>query len=182
MALTIDQMIDTYRITLSTDSNGQFDGRLRINAPQRMEADNARPAIVAAKAEIVAALQAQAAAHRRAAEERAAKIAAIPGLAEIRAARADLDAWQREFNASFDDVGGLGVRQKPSYDIPAMLAAYPTAAAYLEAESFAIASHDVKASAGRKALATIINGEDPAAAIEQMHSEWKEHISAHIWD
>lgn len=182
MALTIDQMIDNYRITLSTDSKGKFDGRLRINAPQRMEADNARPAIAAAKAEIVAALQDRVAAHRRAAEERAAKIAAIPGLAEIRAARADLDAWQREFNASFDDVGGLGVRQKPSYDIPAMLAAYPTAAAYLEAESFASALHDVKASAGRKALAAIINGEDPAAAIDQMHSEWKEHISAHIWD
>lgn len=107
-------------------------------------------------------------------EERKRKIEAIEGLNEIRAAMDDMESWRNEFKASFKDVGGLGVRPKPEYDFPALFAKYPKAAAYLKAESFAFAHHDVKAAAGKLALERIIEGEDYEAVIADMESEWSE--------
>ena len=134
------------------------------------------------KAEIISYIKAAEEAERKAAEERAAKIAAIEGLAEIKAAKDDLDAWHNEFARSFADVGGLGVRRKPEHDIAALNAKYPRAAAYLRAEAYAYASHYAKSGAGKKALERIINGDDYDAAIADMEAEWQEHCNGHIWD
>ena len=110
------------------------------------------------------------------------KIEAIPGLKEIRAAMDDLKAWQKEFNDSFRDCGGLGVRAKPIYDFDKLFEAYPQAAAYLKAEKYADADNYVKSTAGEKALEAIINGADPAETIATMESEWNEYCDKHICD
>ena len=114
--------------------------------------------------------------------EREDKINAIPGLSEIQAAKDDLERWHDEWERSFDDVGGLGVRPKPKYDFAEMNAKYPRAAAYLKAESYSLAAHDVKASAGRKALEKIVNGEDYEEALKVMEDEWSAYCDAHAWD
>ena len=138
--------------------------------------------VKAHKPEIIAFINAEKEAEQKAFAERQAKIKAIEGLEEIRAALADVEAWHSEFEASFSDVGGLGVRPKPQYDFEAMYAQYPRAAAFLKAESFESASNYAKSSAGRKAKERIINGEDYSKAIEDMEAEWGKHCDAHIWD
>lgn len=77
---------------------------------------------------------------------------------------------------------GLGVRPRPQYDMDALHKAYPRAAAYLEAESMANASHYAKAAAGQRALERIINGEDAAAALSDARAEWGAHAAEHMWD
>lgn len=134
------------------------------------------------KQEIIAFIKAEEEAKQRAFEERQAKIKAIDGLEEIRAALADVEAWHSEFEASFSDVGGLGVRPKPQYDFDALYAKYPRAAAYLKAESFEYASHYAKSAAGKKAKDRIINGEDHSKVIAEMESEWKAYCDNHLWD
>lgn len=134
------------------------------------------------KPEIMAFIKAEKEAKQKSIEERQAKIKAIEGLEEIRAALADVEAWHYELAASFFDVGGLGVRPKPQYDFDALYAKYPRAAAYLKAESFEYASHYAKSAAGKKAKERIINGEDPNKVITEMESEWKAYCDEHIWD
>ena len=138
--------------------------------------------VMSHKPEIIAFIKAEEEAKQRAFEERQAKIKAIDGLEEIRAALADVEAWHSEFESSFSDVGGLGVRQKPQYDFDALYAKYPRAAAYLKAESFEYASHYAKSAAGKKAKDRIINGEDHSKVIAEMESEWKSYCDNHLWD
>lgn len=134
------------------------------------------------KSEIMQYIKDAEAAKKAAAEERRRKIDAIEGLQEICDARADLSRWHDEFNRSFRDVGGMGVRQKPEYDFAAMYEKYPRAAAYLKAESYEYASHYVKSEAGKKAKERIINGDEPGTVIEEMEAEWKAYCDEHIWD
>lgn len=174
--MTITEIIKKYNIRIGGDGTQlACDPRIAKNA-------EAIAFVKERKAEIIEHITAEADAKRRAAEQRAAKIAAIEGLEEIRAARADLAAWHEEWNRSFEDVGGLGVRQKPEYDFEALNAKYPRAAAYLKAESFENASNYAKAAAGKRAKERIINGEDYCAAIADMESEWEKHCEEHIWD
>lgn len=119
---------------------------------------------------------------REAAAARQAKIDAIPGLTEIRAAKNDLVEWHREFNESFENVGGLGVRPKPAVDIATLKAQFPRAAAYLEAEAWSYGAHYAKVSAGKKALEKIINGEDYEKALAEMDKEWTAYCNEHAWD
>lgn len=178
--MNTQEMIKRHSISLKLDEQGQPTGNLMV-----CRADKAAlAAIKAAKPEIVAALLAQRDAGIRAEQERQAKIAAIPGLREIEAARADLASWQLEFSASFDGEGGggVGVRPKPKYDMDAMYAKYPRAKAYLDAQDFAAAENYAKSAAGQKALEAIINGEDCERAVSTMDAEWKSHVASHIWD
>ncbi len=61
---------------------------------------------------------------------------------------------------------------RPAHDIPAMLAKYPRAAAYLKAEAWARGAHYAKVAAGKAALEKIIQGEDFAAALAEMEAAW----------
>lgn len=184
--LTPRGLIYAYDITLATDlipGKGFVpNGKLRIGRGANAKRDGNWDAIVASKPEIIEILTDDADAQRRATAKRQAKIDAIPGLSEIRAAMADLAAWRAEFERSFDDCGGLGVRPRPQYDMDALYKAYPRAAAYLEAESMANASHYAKAAAGQRALERIINGEDAAAALSDARAEWGAHAVDHMWD
>lgn len=81
-------------------------------------------------------------------EERRAKVAAIEGLAEIRAAIA----------------GG----KKTVGEIDELRAKFPRAAAYLEAERWIYSQNPVKVRLAARALEKILDGEDPEAVIQEM--------------
>lgn len=134
--------------------------------------------------EIKAHLIAEQEAQRAAAAAREAKIAAIEGLKEIKTAIYDRQRYRREFNAMMDDEFNDGARapKLPTADVDALLAKYPRAAAYIKAESYSYAAHDVKSMSGAKAIEKIINGEDYAAALADMEAEWSAYVNEHMWD
>ena len=172
--MTISEIIDRYGIFLMPD------GRIGIHFLE--SGDKMFDYIKEHKQEIVDYIKAEKEREKREYEERERKIASIEGLKEIKAAIADLQDWQDEFDRSFDDVGGLGVRKKPEYDLKAMKARFPRAAAYLEAESFDFSSNYNKSKAGRKAKERILNGEDYVSAIADMKNEWDAYIKERMFD
>lgn len=183
--MTIAQLIKRYHITLEMNgigSKAEPTGRLRMREGTEAKKNGDFDKIVAAKAEIMAVLMDEHNAKKLKAKEDAEKIAAIQGLTELRAAYDDLEDWREEWDKSFDDVGGLGVRPKPQYDFEAMRKAYPRAAAYLDAEAYFLAKNYAKSAAGKKALEAIKNGEDCATALETMKKEWQDYCEEHIWD
>lgn len=116
--------------------------------------------------------------------EREAKVQAIPGLAEIEHARADLAAWHEEWEASFEGEGGggIGVRPKPKYDLKSMYDQYPKAVAYINAREYSRSENIVKARAGEVAVQKILAGEDYNAAITEMKAAWTKYCMDHAWD
>lgn len=105
---------------------------------------------------ILAEREAQAEAEARAAR---ARVDAIPGLAEIRNAQASAEEYHRAFNAAFNSEDACVIQARlvePTTDnIGALLAKYPAAAAYQEAERNAYKSCDYMVAAGRKAMSAI---------------------------
>lgn len=116
--------------------------------------------------------------------ERDAKIQAIPGLAEIEHARADLAVWHEEWEASFEGEGGggIGVRPKPKYDLKSMYDQYPKAVAYINAREYSRSENIAKARAGEVAVQKILAGEDYNAAITEMKAAWTKYCMDHAWD
>lgn len=183
--MTLNKLIKRYGIKLSIEYR---DGK-RIPTGRLYVADGANAKrygdwekIVSAKEEIKAILLREFEKEQQAAEERKAKINAIPGLKEIQAAKEDLENWHYEFEDSFKDVGGMGVRPKPQYDFEALYKKYPRASAYLKAEVYSRAANYAKAAAGKKALERIINGEEYDAVLSEMESEWSAYCNEHVWD
>lgn len=183
---TPEELIKKYNITIARvfeRGKGMVPtGKIQIRNGDLAKKSGDWDAIVAAKPEIMAILSAAEEAKLQEAEEREAKIAAIPGLKEIRDARADLDAWHDEWEDSFRDVGGLGVRPRPEYDFEEMYKKYPRAWAYLQAEDFSYSANFSKAASGMKALDAIIDGADPETAIAAMKAEWSDYCNRHMWD
>lgn len=131
--------------------------------------------------EIKAALMAEEAEERETAERRRAFRAAIPGLAEIEAADEAFFAYRRAFARAMDS--GDGVYPKPPKEnTDELRERYPMAAAMLRAESYSRAANYHKASAGRKAVERILDGEDWKKAISDMEAEWDAAVSEHMWD
>ena len=131
--------------------------------------------------EIKAALMAEEAEERETAERRRAFRAAIPGLAEIEAADEAFFAYRRAFARGMDS--GDGVYPKPPKEnTDELRERYPMAAAMLRAESYSRAANYHKASAGRKAVERILDGEDWKKAISDMEAEWDAAVSEHMWD
>ena len=135
------------------------------------------------KQEIVEYLKEIREAEKRAFEERERSIESIEGLKEIKDAMYDLEKWHEEFNKSFDDVGGLGVRPKPEYDFDEMYKKYPVAKAYLDAYNYSIKSNYELSAIGEKALERIINNHDEYnEAIKEMKKDLDEFANNHAWD
>lgn len=131
--------------------------------------------------EIKAALLAEQTEERETAERRRAFRAAIPGLAEIEAADEAFFAYRRAFARAMDS--GDGVYPKPPKEnTDELRERYPMAAAMLRAESYSRAANYSKASAGRKAVERILDGEDWKKAISDMEAEWDAAASEHMWD
>lgn len=184
--MTAQELIKKYDIILQTkltDKGFIPTGTLLVRKADACKRAGELDAVRAAKPEILAILMAEREAADRARKEKEEKIRGIQGLAEIKAALADLANWNREFQASFEGErgGGVGVRPKPNYDLDAMYAKYPRAKAYLEASAYANAEHYVKAAAGEKALEAIINGEDYNQAIAAMKANWNKYTQEHMW-
>lgn len=89
-------------------------------------------------------------------EERRAKVAAIEGLAELRAAQAELR------KAGIDDLADRLQKRDELW------AKYPRAAAYMEAERWIYSADPVKVRLAARALEKILDGEDPEAVIQEM--------------
>lgn len=184
--MTVQELIQKYNITLQTkltDKGWELSGMLAIREVAACKRDGKLDEIKAKKSDILAVLMEERKAEKSARTEREAKINAIPGLREIKAAQEDMKRWREEFNASFESEAGgsVGVRTKPKYDMAGLYAKYPRAKAYLEASDYSNADHYVKAAAGKKALEAIINGEDYEQAINTMKAEWAEYTADHMW-
>lgn len=183
--MTPNELINRYTIRLNIEyRNGKRTptGKLYIADGLLARENGDWEKIVSAKEEIKAILLKKFDEEQRAAEEREAKINAIPGLKEIQAAKEDLENWHYEFEDSFKDVGGMGVRPKPQYDFEALYKKYPRAYAFLKAEAYSRAANYAKASAGQKALERIINGEECDAVLAEMEAEWSAYCNEHVWD
>lgn len=102
-------------------------------------------------------------------EERKAKVAAIEGLAEIRAAIKNRYAY---FQAKTQfERGEIEFEDVPAYnpnEVDALRKKYPRAAAYEEAERWIHTENPVKVRLGARALEKILDGEDPEATIQEM--------------
>lgn len=144
-----------------------------------------REEIKARKPEILEYIRTKREAEEQAWKERRDKINSIPGLNEIRAARADVDSWHRELNASFEreDCGGLGVRPAPKYDFEDMYRKYPVATAFLKIEGLEYSANYELAAIGKRAKEALIeNPENYAAILETMEKEQEEFADRHFWD
>lgn len=131
--------------------------------------------------EIKAALLAEQTEERETAEHRRNFRAAIPGLKELEIAREAQAAYREAFARAVDSGDGI-YPAKPKSDPAELSAQYPMAAAMLRAESYSRAANYRKASAGRKAVERILDGDDWEKAISDMEAEWKEAVSEHMWD
>lgn len=129
--------------------------------------------------EIKAALLAEEAEERETAERRRNLRDAIPGLKELEAAKAEQAAYREAFARAVDSGNGI-YPAKPKSDPEELSAKYPAAAAILRAESYSCAANYRKASAGRKAVERILDGENWEKAIGDMEAEWHEATSEHV--
>jgi len=172
--MTAQEMIKHYKIELVGEN-------IRILNVSEAKNDDAIAKIKAMKPEIVACLKAQIDEKIRAANERKERIDSIEGLNEIRHALDDVSSWRDEFNKSFDDVGGSGVRSKPVYDLDALYAKYPRAKAYLDAENLSLKSNYELSAIGDKAKEMVLYG-DWTEAVNYMASERKAFAARHMWD
>lgn len=117
-------------------------------------------------------------------QERAARLASIEGLQELRTALKDHDRYQEQFVDMMEDELNDGVNppRHPTANIPELRERYPRAAAYLRAEEWSGAHHYAKATAGKRAMEAILAGEDHGQAIATMETAWSDHVNEHIWD
>ena len=131
--------------------------------------------------EIKTALLAEQTEERETVERRRNFRAAIPGLKELETAREAQAAYREAFARAVDSGDGI-YPAKPESDPAELSAQYPMAAAMLRAESYSRAANYRKASAGRKAVERILDGEGWKKAISDMEDEWNEATSEHMWD
>lgn len=170
-AKEIREMVEKYNIFLEYDKDRKPTGRIGINSPQKAVKDNAKPAIIAAKPEIIEYFIAETG-------------DGIEGLKEIRAAVAEIEAYDRRFKKSFYGeyaAGGMGTGKRPTHDIEAMKAKYPRAAAYLKAENLSLKYNDDLSEIGRDAILEVVFG-DYEKALADMDEKRKAFAERHIWD
>lgn len=131
--------------------------------------------------EIKAALLTEEAEDRETAERRRNFRDAIPGLKELEAAKAEQATYREAFARAVDSGNGI-YPAKPKSDPAELSAQYPMAAAMLRAESYSCAANYRKASAGRKAVERILDGEVWEKVIGDMEADWNEEANKHMWD
>lgn len=131
--------------------------------------------------EIKAALLAEKAEKRETTVRRHNFRSAIPGLKELEVAKAEQAAYREAFARAVDSGDGI-YPAKPKSDPAELSARYPMAAAILRAESYSRATNYHKASAGRKAVERILDGEDWEKVIGDMEADWNEEANKHMWD
>lgn len=118
------------------------------------------------------------------ADGKAKKEKNIPGLDILQDAICAVNKYHNDFEKMMNDEFNDGVNppKNPNTDLNALRAQYPVAAAYLKAESWSRARHDVKSNAGSRAMIKIESGENAEAAIVEMESEWSKNCEEHMFD
>jgi hypothetical protein len=98
----------------------------------------------------------------------------IPGVKALRAARAAELQYCQDLERAMNDENNDGVNMPapPSVKSIDLAAQYPAAAAYLAAVSFSCSSHDVKCSAGHRAMSRLLAGENYEVVESEMRAEW----------
>lgn len=185
--MTVKELVKKYGIrqySQYSDEEGKFvyTDQIILNGILAKE-DNMVEEIKNRKPEILSYLTEEREREENESEERQRKIDAIEGLKEIKEAIIDLNVWQKEFEKSFEDVGGLGVREYPGYDFDEMRQKYPIACAYLLAESYANKSNHSLSQIGKNACDKIID--DPGEyekIINNMRLELEQFRENHLWD
>lgn len=173
----IRELVKKYGITIYGED------KIRVSNVSLMRKDKAEETIKSQKAEIMSYLKEKKEEERRAAEERQAKINSIEGLAEIKSAIQEQIKWKERFNRSWERGDGfVGLGQKPEDKIAELKQKYPRAAAYLVAESESYKSNYELAEIGRKALESIINGDDYEKVLKEMNDAKKAFVEKHMWD
>ncbi len=107
--------------------------------------------------------------------------AAIPGLAELRAARNAEARYREATERMMEDEGNDGARppRRPTTDPDEIAKQYPRAACYLRAESYEYATNDRKSAAGRKATRLLESGGSIEDA-DQIMATWL--APSAVWD
>lgn len=166
----IDRIIDEYHIRIADDGEHIFAPSIPKSKMAKANAE-----VGPNKDKIMARLR------ERQAEKDAedARIAAIPGLKELREYRRAVEAHHDQIQRIMDSGDGRAwpkEPERPSQD-------YPQAQAYLALEGMLYASHDVKSSAGRRGIQRVRSGEQtPEEALAQAQSEWQAYCDDHAWD
>ena len=102
-------------------------------------------------------------------QERRAKIAAIEGLAEIKAAiAASVKYHQAKMRFERGEIDFEDVPKNNPNLRSDLEKKYPRAAAYLEAERWISTENPVKVRLGSRAMEKILDGEDPYAVLDEM--------------
>ncbi len=175
--MTTDEMIERYNLQ-AVMHNGKMCvfTRVKLNASEIRE-------IQANRDEILAAIKAKKDAEADRIAKRQAKIDAIPGLKEIKAAREAEATWQARLTASIERgaYGGEEIGPAPKYDFEAAYKKYPQAHAYLMAEHEAYKRNYEMVEVGRKALEKVINGQWEEA-MKDLEAGKAANVNAHLWD
>ncbi len=115
----------------------------------------------------------------RAIQQRAQEAAAIqknvPGLEELRAARAHDSDQRDQFMRSMERGTGILRGDPASHTAAEVEKKYPRAAAYLRAEAWSYASNYMKASFGKTAMNEIASGKSYKKAIDDMRKKWRKY-------
>lgn len=180
--MTAEELISRYDIIIPAGN----ERKIRTTSVYLMEHDGAEDVINAHVKEIYSVLKAREEAEKKAKEERKAKENAIPGLKEILSAYADIWAYEDEWEDSFKDVGGLGVRPEPKYNFKEMREKYPQAFAYIRAMNMEEKPRLEKVA--REAMDLILDGnwqqavKNMDAAAEEDKKKKEEWLNDHMWD
>jgi len=180
--MTAEELISRYGIIIPAGN----EKKIRTTEPELVEREGAAAAIKAHAKEIYNILKARKAAEEKADEEHKAKVNAIPGFRKVMAAYFDMWKYNDEWEDSFNDVGGLGVRPAPKYNFKEMREEYPQAFAYIRAMKMEEKSG--LETVAREAMEQILNG-NWEQAVENMNKAEEiekkreaEYLNSHMWD
>lgn len=175
----LKNLVSRYGIYLPENHPGCFGVRHRPKAQEQVDF------LKAHKPEIMEYLTKQ----RREKEERKAKIAAIPGLAEMQKKYDEFSRqmakYSKDKEAYFEERGSYPVFPKrpdaSEYNFDELKEKYPQADAYLKAEFLSFSDSYELASVGRKLLQEVIDG-NWKDIDEKIETAKHKFAIAHMWD
>lgn len=180
--MTAEELIARYGIIIPAGN----EKKIRTTEPELVEREGADKEIREHAKEIYQILIDRKAAEEKADEEHKAKVNAIPGFRKVMAAYFDMWKYKDEWEDSFNDVGGLGVRPEPKYNFKEMQEKYPQAFAYIRAMNMEEKPRLEKVA--KEAMDLILDGEwqqaikKMDAAAEEDKKKKEEWLNNHMWD
>lgn len=180
--MTAEELIARYGIIIPAGN----EKKIRTTEPELVEREGADKEIREHAKEIYQILIDRKAAEEKADEEHKAKVNAIPGFRKVMAAYFDMWKYKDEWEDSFNDVGGLGVRPAPKYNFKEMREKYPQAFAYIRAMN--MEEKPRLENVAKEAMDLILDGEwqqaikKMDAAAEEDKKREAEWLNNHIWD